>query len=997
MSSARQGLQIVGSIAGAFFGGPLGGAIGGAIGGEVGGFIDGPPEGPKLDDLTAPQLEFGSKVPRLYGTVWCTLSPRWWSGLRESSEVQGGKGGDAGVETFSYHADLFGVLGEVDLTRWPNPVWTRIRIDGKVKASRLAGASDETLAAADDTEDWSDAELFTGDAAQAPWSVMEAAEGIGSTNAYRGQLGFAFTNLLMPNGRRPSLIEIEIATEATSDATDPLTLLQSDFSPDSADDSYFAHGAATLTGGPSLGAEGFSIDTTLDNQITAHWTASADLPPNGSDAWTIEGFITPVALEHNVAEVFVRVVFGNGDTHQFDWHGTDYKIEYQTNRYFGVEGASGAMTERTHWALVFGGGNDTVAYIGGVPIFSVAGGMPAAQTSAIVYIGRLVTGTPGATIGRTAWSIDSFRVRREEVYTAAFTPPDTLDPPDFPLESLTPVPADLQDVLEAEMLRCQPLEAGDIDMSAAAGKLVRGFKAADAAARTCAVLLDWFYLELYCADQIVCVERGGAVEQTVAHAYTGSGVGGPAEPFAGLTRGNDLEVPVITTVQYINPLRDGENDARQGKRIGPGNKVSQVSFPLYALPTEAQGRADTITPDQRNATQRATVRLGARQAAHAQPASVLALVDHHGITWRTRVQRLVWNGGAYELDVVLDDPEILRSVGVAVEADGRVIDPPPPPEAEFLALDLPKLRTADNAPAYLGLVKTTASATGARWFDSDDNVAYGLRASYANDATFGQVTALSGAFDRGPMFDEASTLTVDLGADAAPSSATRAALLASRGLNAFAVGAAGRMVLGQFRTATALGAGVWRFSGLLNMGDRGTEQYCDQLVAGDDFALLGTAGTALIPRGVDQLGATVYTKGVAVGRSAAAVDGVAFVYAGVNLKPLSPVDLRAERDHSSGDILISWTPRTRDDTRFGGDLGDAWAHGEAAELYRVRLYTDASGATLLRDLGTASTPAITYTAAQRAADSHTLGNPIYPQITMVSAVAGEGYPLLEAA
>lgn len=181
------------------------------------------------------------------------------------------------------------------------------------------------------------------------------------------------------------------------------------------------------------------------------------------------------------------------------------------------------------------------------------------------------------------------------------------------------------------------------------------------------------------------------------------------------------------------------------------------------------------------------------------------------------------------------------------------------------------------------------------------------------------------------------------------------------------------------------------------MGAKGTEQYCASIAAGDDFAMLGVAGTAQIPRSLTDLGVPFYVKAVAFGASLDNVTAVGFAANGVNVKPLSPVLLRAERDASSGDIAISWTRRTRGDTRFGGPLGDSCPIFETSELYRVRLYTDGSFATLLRDLGSPTTASATYTAAQRATDGHTLTSPLYAAVTMVSDVVGEGYPLQDAA
>jgi hypothetical protein len=284
-----------------------------------------------------------------------------------------------------------------------------------------------------------------------------------------------------------------------------------------------------------------------------------------------------------------------------------------------------------------------------------------------------------------------------------------------------------------------------------------------------------------------------------------------------------------------------------------------------------------------------------------------------------------------------------------------------------------------------------------RWFESPDDVTYTGVALYHTDAIFGTVTALEGTFSLGVLFDEGSSITADIG-DGVPVSTTAAALLANRELNAFCAGVNGRQVLGQFRTATALGDGVWKFTGLVNMGAKDSARWTADLAAGDVFCILGASGIQHLPRNTSQLGVPFHVKAVPTLRAVSSVDAVSFTNNGVALKPLSPVALHAERDAASGDITLSASRRTRFDTRFGGDLGDACPLGESIDVRRWRLYTDATFTTLLRTLAeTGNDATATYTAAQQATDGHTLTDPIYVEVVQVSALVGEGYPLQEAA
>jgi hypothetical protein len=182
------------------------------------------------------------------------------------------------------------------------------------------------------------------------------------------------------------------------------------------------------------------------------------------------------------------------------------------------------------------------------------------------------------------------------------------------------------------------------------------------------------------------------------------------------------------------------------------------------------------------------------------------------------------------------------------------------------------------------------------------------------------------------------------------------------------------------------------------MGAKDSARWTADLAAGDVFCILGASGIQHLPRNTSQLGVPFHVKAVPTLRAVSSVDAVSFTNNGVALKPLSPVALHAERDAASGDITLSASRRTRFDTRFGGDLGDACPLGESIDVRRWRLYTDATFTTLLRTLAeTGNDATATYTAAQQATDGHTLTDPIYVEVVQVSALVGEGYPLQEAA
>ena len=89
---------------------------------------------------------------------------------------------------------------------------------------------------------------------------------------------------------------------------------------------------------------------------------------------------------------------------------------------------------------------------------------------------------------------------------------------------------------------------------------------------------------------------------------------------------------------------------------------------------------------------------------------------------------------------------------------------------------------------------------------------------------------------------------------------------------------------------------------------------------------------------------------------------------------------------SAGDLAISWVRRTR----IGGDNWDAAEVplGEETERYEVDIL---AGATVKRTLA-ATSPSVTYTAAQQTADFGSPQSAIDVRVFQLSAVHGRGTP-----
>lgn len=206
------------------------------------------------------------------------------------------------------------------------------------------------------------------------------------------------------------------------------------------------------------------------------------------------------------------------------------------------------------------------------------------------------------------------------------------------------------------------------------------------------------------------------------------------------------------------------------------------------------------------------------------------------------------------------------------------------------------------------------------------------------------------------------------------------------GQNAAAVqNADGEWEVLQFRDAELVAPGTYALSGLLR-GQGGTEfAMRAPTAAGARFVLLDAA----VAR-VDLAAAEIRLPyNWRVGPSTRDIGDASYIAAtytfqGLGLKPLSPVHLRANR--AGGDVAITWLRRTR----IGGD---SWETpevplGEDLESYAVDIL---DGTTVKRTL-TASTPTVTYGAADQVADFGS-AQPAYDvRVYQMSAAYGRGTP-----
>lgn len=139
---------------------------------------------------------------------------------------------------------------------------------------------------------------------------------------------------------------------------------------------------------------------------------------------------------------------------------------------------------------------------------------------------------------------------------------------------------------------------------------------------------------------------------------------------------------------------------------------------------------------------------------------------------------------------------------------------------------------------------------------------------------------------------------------------------------------------------------------------------------------------------VDKLSNPLDYRVVTAGQSLDDATTQTFTYAGVNLKPLSPVYVSASE--VSDDWILTWSRRSRYRTSWW-TTGVERPLGETTESYEIDVFASPASSTVVRTLKSTS-ETVTYLDADQVTD---LGSPapasIKFKIYQMSSVVGRGY------
>lgn len=986
-------MQLVAGVAGALVLGPVGlglttAAVGFAAGSAAYGIFGPRPRGPGPGDLSAPALQLGSQLGRPYGRCRFPVSPIASSRFRAIEHSGGGgKGAPSGPSTYTFEIDLLGVVCDTSRVIAVTREWW----NKQLITSNLSGTDGPSLANSQTTDYYGSVTDFFGGPSQQPAPLYEDREGAGNVPANLDMHTREYASIQCGQAKTLPQMEVEVLTSGTSTGL----LLLTNFAGADPDDvtsspaTYSATGTPTLTAGQMVLTQGELVEYTA-SKLRAH---------NGIDGWTFEVLLTlgDFVSEPGTTYVSPLMRWLLSDT------GTAY-LEVGVNPVDGVAhlwvaSFNGSTMDQTdcgpivgsHFAFEFSAAGASF-YHAGTRVYQSANLLPSNLAGSGVLSVRGAIATTGDYWN--AVTVTGVRSSPRLRYDAAsYTPPTAFGGDEL---VWTPTPEMLSDVILAELGQHPEFDPASVDVSDVEDVEVHSFIAIGDPATNVAELCDMLYVDIVPGNPIKFVKKGRDAVGSIPYADTGVGAEQPGERFGGLKQGGEDEITGVKAVSYVDLSRDhNPGFQRADRRTNEGPDVQRITTRLGMDPEEARGRAITAALMERLRKDTATFGLS-NKYAYAEPGDAFNVTGQDGTIYRLAIGRLSYANGVLDIEWQRDDPSALIASGATDVTDEPGLTVPAAGVASWLAMDMYQLQDAHDGPGYY-LASRVSDRTSADAYESATLAGtYSQVVGFSRSAVFGTVTAITGALRAGNLFNEDGSLTVNVPGGTL-TSATRAALLASRSLNAFAVGINGRWVAGQFRTATPVSTDVYTLSGILL--DRFEDgRYVGDLEVGDSFCLLSTTGgIARLSRPAAQLGVEHFVKVVPIRRTEASVTGTAVTVQGVSQRPLSPVGLHTSRNAGTGDITITWLRRTRLETRFGGDLGDSCPLGEASEAYRVRLYSDATFTTLVRDLGTVTTASATYTSAQRSTDGHSLYSPIYPDVRMVSAAVGEGYPLQVAA
>jgi hypothetical protein len=478
-------------------------------------------------------------------------------------------------------------------------------------------------------------------------------------------------------------------------------------------------------------------------------------------------------------------------------------------------------------------------------------------------------------------------------------------------------------------------------------------------------------------------KRGSASIATIAQAdLRAHPANSQAPDLAVETRTQDLELPTHFTLSYESRIRDYEIASQHAVRVDKAAFVPKSSaLGLVMSDAHAKQQTEILLKQMWTGRHRYAFSTGWKYLKLA-PGDVITVSGKD-----MRVGEMSDRGGIIDFQCTAEESGVYTSGALADDLTIGVPDLTADAYIpSFIVMDLPPLsEDFGSAGLYFALYGTDPEFRGGTIQRSTDGGATYVDVGHisAPRAVAGVCTTTLGNGIEGCL-DYTAGVTVDLAvSENTLASATDDQLNA--GLNLAAIGTGSSWEIVQFKTATLVTGNTYALTGLLR-GLYGTSRFMATHVASENFVKLDS----LV--GIDFVGALTEAIGVSylyqIKNSSDAL-GTAAAYAtgGLALE-CYPAQGPTGGFNDSGDCILTWCRGDRyefitADFPDGGDI----AMNELTESYEVDVIHPSTYA-VLRTL-TASTPTVTYTAAQMSTDSYPSG-PITFDIYQLSGVVGRG-------
>lgn len=953
------------------------GLTGAAIGWQAGAllgslFTKGPnAQGPRLNDLRVTGTDYGQPIPWVAGSPRIAGQIAWASAKREIANTQKvGKGGGQKVTTFTYEVDLLILLTE-------NPV------DG---IGRIWSNGDLVYNGSTKEGTWSGLAIYTGDPAQLPDPIYEAAVGVGNAPAYRGHAYVVIQGLqLGQSGQIPNLtFEISNASlvrlfnaPLTSDFNDvispitPLTLTD-DGATRTFDDNGVLLNRTVVTQGLILSYIEPNFFSKIDNQsypgqvVTyafdlVSFGIQLDNPGVGSST----GFsfqLTSPGAGNNFSIVFSP----NLST------GTTLDI---TSFAFGqnIGTTLSPTTPIGTWKIEMDMANSRTRYYLNNELLRTEPGV------SFTGISRISFNFPKA-LGAQRYFVNTLKIKGIRMWLGAFNDEQNVAVFATPLE----------EVIDGLMIRAgYDEDEFDTSQLVTENKLVRGMAISQVTSTRAVLeqLQSAYFFESSKSDKIYFFPRASSSVASIPYEDMGAGPSPDnKENSFELVNANELELPAQVALTYANISADYNSSTEFSQRLEASQDSTQtIQLPLGLLPSEAKGIADALLFDQLASLTKANIRVPL-EYAYLDPGDIVTTTNFDGRQYRMRIGQKTDELTSIGFELVLDDVGALDSASITDNTYTVVDTIKQLVPTLWEAMDIPLLTDRDNEAGFYVAVSPDPTAAEFDWpgavfarsFSGENYVNEFLT---SGRCVLGTCDTTLGNWSGGNVFDESNSVTVTVTGEL--SSTTRTDMLADLAVNMCLIGnELVRFRLAEF-IATSNGRNQYKLTGLLR-GQRGTEQYQTGHVASERFVLLdGNLRSVIDQNG--QIGADTTIKAVTLNLLLSSATEEAFSSDSVRLKPFSVVQLRALADGS--DLDVTWNRRTRLSYRYGGTVGASVPLGETSEAYRIKIF---SGATLKRTVDV-TTNSYTYTAANIAADGFTTGQTATIVVSQLSEIVGEGF------